>query len=92
MNDPSGTIVSTDTRELLEARDAALNKVLKLKLLLNEIRSLNLGPEETPEIKRALRLVSVGEFLRLGDEQIHLLGKQIYSKLLKMSNCILCGH
>lgn len=78
MSDPSSSALSTETRELLKARDAELNKVLKLKLVLQEIRSLSLGQEETPEIKHALRLISVGEYMRLGDEQLHLLGKRFY--------------
>lgn len=76
MSDPSNTILFTETQELLETRDAELNKVLKLKLVLNELRSLDLGQEETPEIKHALRLMSVNEYLRLGDEHVYLLGKR----------------
>ncbi|XP_034474299.1 augmin complex subunit dgt2 [Drosophila innubila] len=76
MSDPSSTNLSTETRELLEARDSELNKVLKLKLVLNELRSLNLEQDETPEIKRVLRLISVNEYIRLGDEQVHLLDLQ----------------
>ncbi|KAL7740351.1 hypothetical protein ACLKA6_018790 [Drosophila palustris] len=81
MSDPSSQALSTETRELLEARDAELNKVLKLKLVLQAIRSLSLGQEETPEIKHALRLISVGEYIRMGDEQVHLLDLQ------ECSNC-----
>ncbi|XP_062121284.1 augmin complex subunit dgt2 [Drosophila sulfurigaster albostrigata] len=77
MNDPSGNIISTETQDLLEARIAELRKVLKLKLILNEVRAIkNIGKEQTPEIKRALKLVSVADFIRLGDGTEHLLGLQ----------------
>lgn len=76
IDDKSNTMMATGTQDLLEERDLELKKVLKLKLILNEIRNLNLGPEETPEIKRALKLVSVADYIRLGDDQEHLLGKR----------------
>ncbi|XP_064535237.1 augmin complex subunit dgt2 [Drosophila montana] len=85
MVDKSNTILSTETQELLEARDVELKKVLKLKLILNEIRCLNLGSQESPEIKRALKLVSVADYVRLGDDQGHLLDLQECSRCPPLS-------
>ncbi|TDG44772.1 hypothetical protein AWZ03_008828 [Drosophila navojoa] len=85
MDDIPNTMVGTGTQELLEERDQELKKVLKLKLILNEIRNLNLGPEETPEIKRALKLVSVADYIRLGDDQEHLLDLQECSRCPPLS-------
>ncbi|XP_034670061.1 augmin complex subunit dgt2 [Drosophila subobscura] len=71
---PSTTIMSTDTKELLETRDNELKKVLQLKLLLDAMRRLDMGKNQSPGIKRALKLVSIGEFMRLGNDD----GQQDY--------------
>lgn len=75
MDNPSETILSNETQELQEARDAELNKVLKLKMVLNEVRDLNLGKDASNEIKMALKLISISEYRKLGDEQENVLGK-----------------
>lgn len=75
MDNPSETILSNETQELQEARDAELNKVLKLKMLLNEVRNLNMGKDASNEIKMALKLISISEYRKLGDEQENVLGK-----------------
>ncbi|KAH8378525.1 hypothetical protein KR093_011808, partial [Drosophila rubida] len=86
MNDPSVSIISTETRDLLEARSAELKKVLKLKLILNEVRGLQLSKEEkTAEIKRALKLVSVADYIRLGDGTDYLLDLQDCSSCPSLS-------
>jgi len=55
--------------------------VLKLKLVLDELRRLDLGPKQSAEIKRALKLVSIGNYARLGEiesgGQEQVLGKEI---------------
>lgn len=75
MDNPSETILSNETQELLEARDAELNKVLKLKMVLNEVRNLNLGKDASNEIKMALKMISISDYRKLGDEQENVLGK-----------------
>ncbi|ALC38595.1 dgt2, partial [Drosophila busckii] len=76
INDPSATILVTETQELLEARDAELHKVRKLKLILEVIPQLSLGSAESPEIKRALKLLSVADFIRLKGDKGYLLDLQ----------------
>ncbi|KAH8262945.1 hypothetical protein KR044_002283 [Drosophila immigrans] len=86
MNDKCGNSISTETRDLFEARTAELRRVLKLKLILNEVRSLKLAKEEkTPEIERALKLVSVAEYIRLGDGPENLLDLQVGSSCPQLS-------
>ncbi|EDV99378.1 GH13062 [Drosophila grimshawi] len=75
MDDATKLIQCTETKKLLEAREAALTNVLKLKVVLNEVRSLKIGAEN-PEIERALKFVSVTDHIRLGENQNHLLGLQ----------------
>ncbi|XP_022220905.2 augmin complex subunit dgt2 [Drosophila obscura] len=87
-NLPSTTILSSDTKELLEARENELKKVLQLKLLLDGLRRLDMGKNQSPEIKRVLKLVSIGEFVRLGDSdghQDHVLDLQDYKKIPALS-------
>nr|XP_016945549.1 augmin complex subunit dgt2 [Drosophila suzukii] len=67
MEDPSTTLLPGESDDLREARDAELKKVLKLKLVLDELRRLDLGPKQSAEIKRALKLVSIGNYARLGE-------------------------
>lgn len=75
MDDPSKTILSNETQELLEARETELQKVLKLKLVLNEVRQLNWGKDASNEIKMAMKMLSVSDYRKLGEEQGSLLGK-----------------
>lgn len=75
MDDPSETILSTKTQELLEARETELKRVLKLKLVLNEVRQLNFGKDATKEIKLAMKMLSVSDYRKLGEEQENVLGK-----------------
>lgn len=75
MDDPSETILSNKTQELLEARDTELKRVLKLKLVLNEVRQLNFGKDATKEIKLAMKMLSVSDYRKLGEEQENVLGK-----------------
>jgi len=81
MEDPSTTLLPGESDDLREARDAELKKVLKLKLVLDELRRLDLGPKQSAEIKRALKLVSIGNYARLGEiesgGQEQVLGKEI---------------
>ncbi|XP_017049096.1 augmin complex subunit dgt2 [Drosophila ficusphila] len=80
MNDPSTTLLAGDPEDLREARSTELKKVLKLKIVLDELRRLDLRPNQSPEIKRALKLVSIGNYAQLGDTegggQEQLLGLQ----------------
>lgn len=75
MDDPSKTILSNETQELLEARETELQKVLKLKLVINEVRQLNLGKDASSEIKMAMKMLSVSDYRKLGAEQGDVLGK-----------------
>lgn len=75
MDDPSETILSNKTQELLEARDTELKRVLKLKLVLNEVRQLNFGKDASKEIKLAMKMLSVSDYRKLGEEQENVLGK-----------------
>lgn len=75
MDDPSETILSNKTQELLEARETELKRVLKLKLVLNEVRQLNFGKDATKEIKLAMKMLSVSDYRKLGEEQENVLGK-----------------
>ncbi|EDW29201.1 GL18538 [Drosophila persimilis] len=79
----SSTILPTDTKELLEARESELKKVLQLKLLLDVLRRLE-PANQSPEIKRALKLVSIGEFVRLDDSD-HVLDLQDYKIIPALS-------
>ncbi|XP_030384516.1 augmin complex subunit dgt2 [Scaptodrosophila lebanonensis] len=88
MDDPTTTILSSETQELIEARDAELRNVLKLRLIINKVRCLNLGPQESAEVRRALKFVSIGDFVRLGEgdrEQEHLLDLQDYGNCPPLS-------
>lgn len=75
MDDPSETILSNKTQELLEARETELKRVLKLKLVLNEVRQLNFGKDASKEIKLAMKMLSVSDYRKLGEEQENVLGK-----------------
>lgn len=74
MDDPSETILSNKTQELLEARETELKRVLKLKLVLNEVRQLNFGKDASKEIKLAMKMLSVSDYRKLGEEQENVLG------------------
>ncbi|EDW45866.1 GM26683 [Drosophila sechellia] len=67
MDDPSATLLPGQSEDLRQARDAELKKVLKLKLVLDELRRLDVGSNPSEEIKRALKLVSIGSYTRLGE-------------------------
>ncbi|XP_068150321.1 augmin complex subunit dgt2 [Drosophila tropicalis] len=67
MDSLSATVSSTEIKNLIETRNHELKRVLKLKLLLELVRTLDLGPNPSPEIKRALKLVSIGEYIRPGE-------------------------
>ncbi|XP_017065476.1 augmin complex subunit dgt2 [Drosophila eugracilis] len=67
MDDPSTTLLPGESEDLREARDTELKKVLKLKLVLDELRRMDLGPDQSPDIKRVLKLISFGSYARLGD-------------------------
>ncbi|XP_017115791.1 augmin complex subunit dgt2 [Drosophila elegans] len=67
MDDPSATLLPGESEDLRDARNAELKKVLKLKLVLDELRRLDLGPNPSAEIKRTLKLVSIGNYARLGE-------------------------
>lgn len=75
MDDPSETILSNKTHELLEARETELKRVLKLKLVLNEARQLNFGKDASKEIKLAMKMLSISDYRKLGEEQENVLGK-----------------
>lgn len=75
MDDPSETILSNKTQELLEARETELKRVLKLKLVLNEARQLNFGKDASKEIKLAMKMLSISDYRKLGEEQENVLGK-----------------
>ncbi|XP_017012010.2 augmin complex subunit dgt2 [Drosophila takahashii] len=70
MEDASTTLLPGESEDLREARDTELKKVLKLKLVLDELRRLDLGPNPSAEIKRALKLVSIGSHARLGEIEV----------------------
>ncbi|KAH8403165.1 hypothetical protein KR222_006274 [Zaprionus bogoriensis] len=74
MTNPSETILSNELQELQAARDAQLEKVLKLQLVLNEVRQLKLGKDASPEIKQALRLISISDYKNMGDDPENVLG------------------
>ncbi|KAH8285804.1 hypothetical protein KR018_008733 [Drosophila ironensis] len=65
--DPSTTLLPNDSDDLQEARDVELRNVLRMKLVLQELRRLKLGPNKSPEIREALKRISIGEFVRLGE-------------------------
>ncbi|KAH8391521.1 hypothetical protein KR200_003094 [Drosophila serrata] len=69
MKDPSTTILASDSEDLLEVRNIELKRVLKLKLVLDELRRLNLGRDQSPQTKNVLKLVSIGDFMRLGESE-----------------------
>ncbi|EDV58849.1 augmin complex subunit dgt2 [Drosophila erecta] len=70
MDDPSATLLPGEPKDLLETRDAELKRVLKLKLMLAELRRLDVGPNPSAEIKRALKSVSIGSYVRLGETEV----------------------
>lgn len=86
MDDPSATLLPEHSEDLRLARDAELKKVLKLKLVLDELRRLDVGPNPSDEIKRALKLVSIGSYARLGEMEELVRSRclvgalQVYSK------------
>lgn len=77
--DPSATLLPPDNNDLRDAREVQIKNVLKMKLVLDELRRLDLGSQQSPEIKRALKLISIGDYVRLGEShgQEHLLGNII---------------
>ncbi|KAH8334575.1 hypothetical protein KR059_011509 [Drosophila kikkawai] len=86
MKDPSTTILSSDSEDLREARDTELRRVLKLKLVLAELRRLNLGRDQSLQTKNVLKLVSIGDYMRLGENdggQEHVLGNCLLLTLLR---------
>ncbi|XP_017024369.1 augmin complex subunit dgt2 [Drosophila kikkawai] len=88
MKDPSTTILSSDSEDLREARDTELRRVLKLKLVLAELRRLNLGRDQSLQTKNVLKLVSIGDYMRLGENdggQEHVLGLQDASSFPPLS-------
>ncbi|KAH8324584.1 hypothetical protein KR074_011911 [Drosophila pseudoananassae] len=79
--DPSTTLLPTDSNDLKDTREHHLKNVLKMKLVLEELRRLDLGSQQSPEIKRALKLISIGDYVRLGEThgQEHLLDLQVFN-------------
>ncbi|KAH8281660.1 hypothetical protein KR054_002055 [Drosophila jambulina] len=69
MKDPSITILASDSEDLREARNIELRAVLKLKLVLFELRRLNLGRDQSLQTKNVLKLVSIGDYMRLGENE-----------------------
>ncbi|KAH8249484.1 hypothetical protein KR032_009940 [Drosophila birchii] len=88
MKDPSTTILPSDSEDLREARDIELKTVLRLKLVLTELRRGNLGRDLSLQTKNVLKLVSIGDYIRLGENdggQEQVLGLQDASSFPPLS-------
>ncbi|KAH8413322.1 hypothetical protein KR009_010017 [Drosophila setifemur] len=84
MDDPSATLLPSDSEDLREARNVELKKVLRMKIVLDELRRLDLGRSQSPEIKRALKLISIGDYVRLGESSASGAGLE---HLLDLQDC-----